>query len=196
MTLEALSAIAQVGTFVVIAATAIAALIQLRHLRAANDITTSNTFMQEFEGRDLREAFTFVRTQLAAKLKDPAFRQELRGGRTDRTKHPEMAICNLFDQWGGYYRHGAINRTQFMRHNAGVVASMWKTLEPVVALTAQASGGVNASFEQFEYVAVQAQDWLEKHPGGDYPSGVRRIPLTDPWAKEDSGKISGSETSR
>jgi hypothetical protein len=36
MSLEALAGLAQVGTFVVIAATAVAALIQLSHLRAAN----------------------------------------------------------------------------------------------------------------------------------------------------------------
>jgi len=185
MTLEAWSAIAQIGTFVVIAATAIAALIQLRHVRAANDMTTSNMFIQEFEGPDLREAFAFVRTQLDEKLKDPAFRRELREGQVDRAKHPEIAVCNFFDQWGGYYRHGAINRTQFMRHNAGVVTRFWRRLEPVVALLV-GPDGVNTAFEQFEYLIVQAQDWLAKHPSGDYPAGVRRIPLTDPWAAEDS----------
>ena len=185
MSLDALSAIAQIGTFVVIAATALAALIQLRHLRAANDMATSNMFIQEYEGPDLREAFSFVRTQLAQRLKDPAFRQEIRNRQLDRTKHPEIAVCNLFDQWGGYYRHGAINRTQFMRHNAGVVTAFWKILEPVIALAA-ANDGANTAFEQFEYMAVIAKDWLASHPQGDYPKGMRRMPLSDPWRDEDT----------
>jgi hypothetical protein len=60
MSLEAWSAAAQIGTFLVIAATAVAALVQLNHLRAANQIAASNMFIQEYEGPELREAF-FVR---------------------------------------------------------------------------------------------------------------------------------------
>ena len=174
MSLDAWAAFAQVGTFVVIAATAIAALIQLKHLRAANDMSASNMFIQEYEGPDLRDAFSFVRTQLAKRLEDPAFREELRSSQLDRSIHPEIAICNFFDQYGGYYRQGAVNRTMFMRHNAGVVLRFWELLEPVVALVAEPSGS-NTSFEQFEYVAVQAQDWVANHPKGDYPKGMRRI---------------------
>jgi hypothetical protein len=39
MSFEALSALAAVGTFVVITATAIAAMVQLRHLRTSNQLT-------------------------------------------------------------------------------------------------------------------------------------------------------------
>jgi hypothetical protein len=179
MSLEAWSALAQIGTFAVIAATAVAALVQLNHLRAANALAASNLFIQEYEGPELRDAFSFVRTQLKQALDDPAFREELRSGHLDRAKHPEIMVCNFFDQWGGYYRTGAIDRTMFMRHNAGVVLSFWQRLEPVVALAAR--DGVNRAFEQFEYVAVQAQDWEASHAGGDYPKAVRRMPLTDPW---------------
>jgi hypothetical protein len=59
------------------------------------------------------------------------------------------------------------------------VLSFWERLEPVVALLA--TDGVNLAFEQFEYVAVQAQDWQAEHPRGDYPPGVRRMPFSDPW---------------
>ena len=180
MSIEAWAAAAQIGTFVVIAATAVAALIQLRHLRAANDMAASNMFIQEYEGPDLRDAFSFVRSRLAQSLEDPDFREELRVGRLDRVKHPEIAVCNFFDQWGGYYRQGAINRTMFMRHNAGVVLAFWQDLEPVVALSAERLGA-NTAFEQFEFLVVQAQEWSASHPGGDYPKGVQRLPLTNRW---------------
>ncbi|MBV8669680.1 MAG: hypothetical protein JOZ28_10745, partial [Candidatus Eremiobacteraeota bacterium] len=134
MTLEAWGTLASVGTFIVITATAIAALMQLRHMRAANQIVTWQQFASAYEGTEFRQAFDFVRTELSKRLEDPAFRQELREGRTERTKHPEITICNLFDQWGLYYRSGAIDRTGFMRVNAGVVVSFWKRLAPVVAL--------------------------------------------------------------
>lgn len=176
---EGWAGMAQIGTFVVIAATAVAALVQLRHLRAANNMAAASAFIQEFEGPELREAFTFVRTQLKQRLEDPAFREEIRDFTQDRSKHPEIAVCNFFDLWGGHYREEAINRTWFMRHNAGVVLGFWALLEPVVALSASRDGG-NISFEQFEYLAVKAQDWLTAHPGGDYPKGTRRLTLHDP----------------
>ncbi|MBV8170927.1 MAG: hypothetical protein JO219_03240 [Candidatus Eremiobacteraeota bacterium] len=184
MSLDALSAIAQIGTFVVIAATAIAALVQLSHLRAANQVASFGAFIREYEGPELRDAFHFVRTQLATRLEDPAFRQQLRGGPVDRDEHPEVAVANFFDLWGGYYREGVIDRTAFMRHNARIVISFWNILEPVVALSV--TDGVNTAWEQFEYLAVQAREWVAHHPGGDYPSGMKRIPLVDRWRDADT----------
>ena len=60
----------------------------------------------------------------------------------------------------------------------------FKMLEPVVALMA-ARDRANLAYEQFEYIAVQAQDWIQAHPRGDYPKGVRRIPLTNRWKDDD-----------
>ena len=180
MMLETFSAIAQIGTFVVIAATAVAALVQLRHLRAANDMAAASAFIMEFEGVELRDAFAFVRMQLKQRLEDPTFRAEIVGAIQDRSKHPEIAVLNFFDLWGGHYRGGAINRTWFMRHNAGVVLGFWELLEPVVVLSA-APDGTNTAFEAFEYLSVKAQDWIAAHPKGDYPRGVRRMPLRNRW---------------
>ena len=84
MSLELWSTIASVGTFVVITATAIAAVLQLRHLRAANMVAAIQSFFNAYEGPELREAFQFVRNELPLRLEDRTFRQELRAGRTDR----------------------------------------------------------------------------------------------------------------
>jgi len=184
MSIDTWAAFAQIGTFVVIAATAVAALVQLQHLRAANEMAAANMFIQEFEGSELRDSFSFVRTQLKQRLEDPVFRKEIRGAIQDRSEHPEIAVLNFFDLWGGHYRSGAINRTWFMRHNAGVVLGFWKLLEPVVALSASRDGG-NIAFEQFEYLAVKAQDWIAAHPEGDYPKGERRLQMTDQWSDVD-----------
>ena len=158
--MELWSTIASVGTFVVIAATAIAAVFQLRHMRAANKIARIQAFFTEYEGQELRDAFRFARTELTARLEDPVFRAELRGvGGLDRVKHPELAICNFFDQWGLYYRDGVIDEASFMRVNAGIINLFWTRLEPVIAIFAAASG--------------------------DYPKGETRIELIDRWADED-----------
>jgi hypothetical protein len=186
MTLDAWATIAQIGTFIVIAVTAVAGLIQLRHLRSSNQVAGMQTFAQAYEGPEYREAFRFVRTALEERLQDPAFRKELRAGGVDRVRHPEILVCNVFDQWGGYYRLGVIDRRAFMRHNAGVITGFWQWLEPVVALTAASTGGINMAFEHFEYLAIQAQKWERQHPNGDFPKGESRIKLVDPWRELDS----------
>jgi hypothetical protein len=188
MTIELLSAMAQIGTFVVIALTAIAALIQLQHLRSANQLTSWQTYFQMYEGAELRDAFHFVREELADRLNDRSFRGELRSNRVDRARHPEVKIANFFDQWGLYYRMGAIDRRAFMISNAAVIVSFWRRLEPAITLLAVQYGGVNTSFESFEYMAVQAKEWLASHPGGNYPTGVARMPLVDTWADQDNPK--------
>jgi len=180
VSLDALSALAQIGTFIVIAATAVAALVQLNHMRSANQVTAINMFAQAYEGPEMRDAFDFVRTRLKTKLEDPEFRQQLRESRIDRATHPEMIVANFFDQWGGYYRQGVIDRAMFMRYNAGIVTGFWSYLEPAIAILASRTG-TNTSFEQFEYLTVQARAWKAEHPEGDYPKGVDRIPLVDPW---------------
>lgn len=180
MSTEAWAALAQIGTFVVIAVTAVATLVQLNHLRSANLINATNSFLDEYEGPEYREAFSFVRRQLKQHLEDPAFREDFQSAELDRARHPELAVLNFFDKWGSYYRYGAIDRPMFMRINAKLVLSFWQQLEPVVAIIAQQDGS-NVFFEQFEYLAVQAQDWIAVHPQGDYPKGVRRMRLTDPW---------------
>lgn len=186
MSSELLTAIASIGTFVVIAATAIAAVIQLRHMRAANQVAALKAFAEAYEGPELRDAFYFVRTQLRNKLEDPAFRRDLRfDTMLERSKHPEIQICNFFDQWGCNYRDGAIDRRSFLRVNAGVVANFWALLEPVIALMADPRNG-NTSFQQFEYLTVQARRWCERNPAGDFPKEEKRIALVDPWRDVDA----------
>jgi hypothetical protein len=179
--LEVWASVAQILTFAVIAATAVAALVQLRHLRAANQVSGMQTFFQMYEGAELRDAFHFVRTELEQRLQDHEFCEEIRSGNLDRAKHPEIQICNFFDQWGGYYRLGVIDRRAFMRHNAGVINAFWQRLEPVIRLSAR--DGVNTSFEHFEYLTVLARKWIADHPGGDYPKNLPRIAMVDPSSK-------------
>jgi hypothetical protein len=184
MSPEFLNTFASTGTFVVIGVTAIVAFIQLRHLRSANQVAAVQTFFMTYEGAELREAFGFVRNQLSQHLEDPVFRHELRSGQFDRSHHPEIQVCNFFDQWGAYYRNRVIDRSAFMQLNAQLVAQFWEKLELVVSLVADPVNG-NTSFQQFEYLTVEARRWLKSHPAGDFPKNTPRIPLLDAWREVD-----------
>ncbi|HXW50920.1 MAG TPA: hypothetical protein VEJ41_02925 [Candidatus Acidoferrales bacterium] len=182
MTLTALTDLAQIGVFLVIAVTAVAAMIQVRHLRTANQGAWLQAWMRDYMGAEYRDAFHFVRTELAQRLEDPVFRQELRtAGPSDRVKHPEIVIANLFELWGMYFRLGAVDQRMFLAENHSIITGMWERLEPVIALTAYRSGGKNDGFHSFEYLTVRARAWGANHQGGDYPKGAPRIALVDPW---------------
>jgi hypothetical protein len=163
-------------------------------MAAAGQVAAIQQFFSSFEGPELRDAFQFVRVELSTRLKDPAFRAELRAGELDRRKHPEIQVCNLFDQFGLYYAESAIDRRSFLRANAGVVAGFWERLEPVVALVADPERG-NLSFQHFEYLTIHARRWLQSHPDGDFPKGELRIPLNNVWPPDAAPNTPESPTS-
>ena len=91
MTLELVNTLAAVGTFVVITATAIAATVQLNHLRRNNQLQAILALRTERNTRQLDNAFEFVSTELRARLEDPAFRAELDGAiPPSRRTHQEL----------------------------------------------------------------------------------------------------------
>jgi hypothetical protein len=110
----------------------------------------------------------------------------------DRSKHPEISICNFFEQWARNYRSGSINKADFLKDVGNVYTGFWDTLEPVIAILAEDSGGVNTSFENFEFLVIQAREWAAHHPQGTFPAGFTRIPLTDRWKTIDAAPGPGS----
>jgi hypothetical protein len=77
VTLNDLNAIAPIVTAVVITATAIAALIQLRHMRAANHISAMWSVHEMFSNNEYTTARRFLRTHLPRIVADPTFRAYL-----------------------------------------------------------------------------------------------------------------------
>lgn len=77
MSLELLNTLGTLATFVVIAATAIAAIVQLRHARSSNHIAALNELRETRETPHFQAANNFVAGQLSEKLHDPAFRYQL-----------------------------------------------------------------------------------------------------------------------
>jgi len=70
MSWEALTAVVSVASVVVLAAAAIAAVIQIRHLRAGNQLEGFLEVSRELESPELLTARAFVELELADRLKD------------------------------------------------------------------------------------------------------------------------------
>ena len=73
MPLDVLNTIGTLITIAIVAATAIAAMVQLRHLRAGNQIAAILAVQNELDSPEFREAEIIVRQDLPGALRDRAF---------------------------------------------------------------------------------------------------------------------------
>jgi hypothetical protein len=188
MSLELVNTLATFGTFVVIAATAIAAIIQLRHARSSNQIAAFNELRETTQKPEFQAAQQFVSTQLASRLQDPALRYQLEHPATRTAETAPIlatvsAIGNFYEGMGALVRTGLVDKELVLQLYTDRVIGAWGNLAPFASIGRRRVG--NALWENFEYLTVLSQDWMAAHPKGTYPAGVRRIELKDEWLDAD-----------
>lgn len=202
MSPEALTALASVATTVVIAATAIAAMVQLRHMRAANSIQAILSFRDMLEDEVHREAANTLRGgDMERALEEPEFREFLyrstnklpmNGAPEERyvqLHQAAISIGNSFELIGGMVRNHVVTPEIFLPNYWWVVSNHWGNLESFIAMMREYQGSPGL-YVDFEYLTVLSRKWGEKHPDS-YAPGVPRIevknkyPLSQqPWPKE------------
>jgi hypothetical protein len=190
MSVEWLSAASSLLTVLIVGATALAALAQLRHLRAGNQITALLTIGEKFLEPRFVQARTVATAGLAKTLEDPTFRRYV-VARSLRAPLPEITAeqsamlaaanvyGNLFEEVGVLVKNGMVDETLYLDEFVTQVIGAWATLESFVALIRDGSGDVGL-WDNFEYLTVRARAFLQAHPT-TYPKGVPRIPLKNPW---------------
>lgn len=172
MNWEALAAISAFVTMLVIAASAIAALVQLHHLRQSNQLSGLLSVLDLFQQPHMHELFNFVRHELPVRMQDPAFRAGLEHAPIDRREHPELYLCDLYDQVGSYMRSGLIDADVLAQSQWVNVILNWTILEPVIVICRRT---LPHTFENFEFLVAYAMRWREKHPRGNYPASLPRV---------------------
>lgn len=191
MTLEALSTAAAVGTFLVIAATAIAALVQLRHLRVSNQLQGLLAILSLPYDPVLSESFQFVSHELGARLRDPQFRRELEAAQVDRKIHKELLICDYYERLGSIVKNGLIPEELYFDNSTP--EQYWTLLSQVIALRRRVRGPV--AYDNFEYLIARSRAYDRRHPSGTYPANLDRVEIEDPWLAEDRSS-SGADDER
>ena len=185
MSLELISTLSAVGTFIVIGATAVAAVVQLRHLRASNQLGALLALEREFRSDDLQTSFRFVQNELAYKLHDPAYRAELeRIGFIDARVHLEINVLNWFNELGSILSNGLVDESAFMDLFSRLAVQYWEILAPALAIVRRRRGA--AQYHSFEYLAIRARRWISDNPHGAFPAGMARIQILDEWLHEDA----------
>lgn len=172
MTLEAWSTIASVGTFVVVAATAIAACIQLGHIQRGNQVAGLESVFNMLQDPGVRDLINYVRHDLAEQMKDEAYIKSLVSTPVDRRKHPELYLCDMYNHIGSFVRSGLIDEQIYLQTEWYNVNLYWGLLKETIRLRRTSRQFV---FENFEWLASRAKHWIQTHPDGDYPSGQARL---------------------
>jgi hypothetical protein len=181
MSLELVSAIASVGTFIVIAATAIAAIVQLHHIRGSNQIVALNEFREEFESPEVRAA-RVASFEIGDRINDPAARQQLTGPRIPDWFQKMGVIGRMMETLGGYVKHGIVSEAIVCDLWSPPILAFWEVMAPAIVVMRRTRG--ESLFENFEMLACLSKRWMARNPSS-YPKNLPRIAPPDIWLEED-----------
>jgi hypothetical protein len=171
--LQILDTVAAIGTFLVIAATAIAAVVQLRHMRASNQLEGLLSVLARVEDSNFNRWVTEAQRQLPGMMADPAYRQSVLDGTYDRNV-AWLNLANSYDWVGSLVKNKLIPEEAFLDVYSYRIQNAWRIIEPMAALVRPVAPGV---WENFEYLCVKAQDWDKYHKNGNYPRHVRHLSI-------------------
>jgi len=184
MSLEVLSTGAALGTFIVIAATAIAAVVQLRHLRASNQLQGLLNVLARAEDAKFNEWIDRSRRILAENMPDSTYRRRIIDGTFDRTDNPWLNLANSYEWMGSLIRQGLIPEAPFMDVHGGRIMGAWRLIEEIIAIRRRQMGP--RVWENFEYIFMRAASYDSRHPHVVYPRTTPRAKLNDKWLAADT----------
>jgi hypothetical protein len=184
MPLELLNTLVSAGTFVVIAATAIAAVVQLRHMRMGNQLTGLLEVLSRVEDPVFNEWLERSKRLIEERLPDPNYRRAIASGSFERENNPWLNMMNSYEWVGSLVKHRLIPEEPFMDVYSARILKAWTVVEPVFAVARR--GGDPSLWENFEYLIVRSREWEKTFPNGAYPKGVPRLAYRDVWQIEDN----------
>jgi hypothetical protein len=183
MNWEELSAVSTFLTLLVIAGTAIAAVLQLRHMRAGNAITGFLGMMDRWAGADGRAMQNHVfGGELERRLADPQYREGLDRGQVDRLTHPEIAYLDFWESLGMFIKLRYFPEDAVFESGGPMAIMAWEKLKPVIAIIRRKRGP--QAYDNFEFLVSRALLWEAKHPGGYFPQSTPHLPVEDVYASD------------
>lgn len=175
MSAEWVTAIATAGTFIVIAASAAAALVQLRHMRGSNQIVALTECRETLESPEFRDAQRFVSYELPKRLNDPNEARKAAQIPFSGEYEAIATVANFFESMGLFVKSGIIDKRIACDFWAFVVLRNWNALSPLIAY-ARKEIRTPALWENFEYMAVLSERYNRAH-ASSYPTDMERMPV-------------------
>src|SRR5215469_7154234 len=134
MTWESISGAAAVVTTIVIAATAVAAIVQIRQLKLATQLEGFLALHREYSSPEMYLAREYVANQLPNRLRDEAYRRDLVTGAAFSAAHPELVIGNFWEKVGTLVSTGLLAPNLYLETGAYRVIEAWDQLAEVIEL--------------------------------------------------------------
>ena len=183
MSLELVNTLGTVFTAAIIGATAIVAVIQLRHIRASNEVTAFNEALELWYSQPVQHGFRFIQHELKQKMDDPQFRRELDSASVvDHTMHPELNVLDYFDNMGVMVSLGMLREEVILHPASQLLGDLWTTLSPTIAIMRRKRGP--QLWVSFEYLAHRARFWQQRYPNGFQAGRWHGLPNPDVWSAD------------
>ncbi|MGA9019917.1 MAG: hypothetical protein WA812_04485 [Candidatus Cybelea sp.] len=166
---EALTAIATAVTAIVIAATVAVGYRQIRltgdqleHLRRSTQLDGTMKAFADLETPEFRSARMFVENELASRMQDAHFRDDLLlpFQALDESEHQEILVAQTFEKIGTYARHGLLDITLMADYCGPLIREMWQRLERCGYFEMRRRNNPY-SLENFEFLYDGAMDWYD-----------------------------------
>lgn len=167
------NALVSTATLIVVGTASVAAFRQLRHVRNQTMLAAFLKILDDWRDPAFQKNLAYVRAELPARLRDPGFLDDLDAGPADREHHPELNVCDWYEQIGSYLKYGMLDEKIMMDVSSSSCNTMWSSVEPVVRRMRRTRG--NALYENFEYMAARGVLFQRAHPHGCYPKGTPRM---------------------
>lgn len=175
MSADWVTAIATAGTFVVIAASAAAALVQLRHMRGSNQIVALTECRETLESPEFRAAQRFVSYELPRRLQDPDECRKAADLPFSDEYEAIGTVANFFESMGLFVKTGIIDRRIACDFWSFVVLRNWEALLPITSYVREKIGQP-ALWENFEYMAALSRRYQRDYESS-YPAGMEHMPI-------------------
>lgn len=162
MVWEGISAAAAVITTLVIAATAIAALVQIRQLKLATQLEGFLALHQEYASPEMYAVREYVANELPKRLQDLRYREDLEKGTAFTATHPELVLGNFWEKVGTLVSTGMLEPNLYLEMGAYRVIEAWDQLADVVALRRK---NEPLQWAGFDHIVRLSHEYLERRRG-------------------------------
>jgi hypothetical protein len=162
MTSEGITAASAAITTLVIAATAIAAVIQIRQLKLATQLEGYLALHREFGSPEMYAIRQYVANELPKRLLDQKYRDELESGTAFAATHPELVLGNFWEKVGTLVSTGLLAPNLYLETGAYRVIEAWDQLSDVIALRRKKEP---LQWAGFDHIVGLSREYLDNRRG-------------------------------
>jgi len=180
MSAEWLTAISSLMTLVVVAVAAFAALRQIRHMHAANQVAALLPLTEKYSQPEMRASLDYLIRDMKTDLEDPEVRAGVLARPAAGKARAALPAFNFYESVGALVRAGTLDLFLVLLYFT-TPGEVWEIGEDYIALTRKTRGP--EVFENFEALVILQRRYEKRHGTSLFPRGMQRLDLPDRYLK-------------